>query len=279
VNGAIARDFFAYDPAFTGGVRVAMGDVNGDRIDDIITGAGPGGGPHVYVYDGATGAVIHSFFPYDPAFTGGVYVAAADFDGDLKADIVTGAGEGGGPHVRVFRATNLSLIRDFFAFEPTDTSGVRVAAGYTRAGEAQVFAASGPGRETEIRIFGGGEVESIVPFPGFHGGAHIALGDFTGAGTSQIVVGADAGGGPHLKVYDGYLRERWSVFTHAPDYRGGIRVATYDRDRSGGRRILVHTGAGVPSALSLFGFLNPTRLQPDLNPYAGFTGGAYVAGN
>jgi len=28
-------DFFAYDPRFTGGVRVAQGDVNGDGVADF----------------------------------------------------------------------------------------------------------------------------------------------------------------------------------------------------------------------------------------------------
>src|SRR5687768_17314916 len=47
--------FLAYAEAFRGGVRIAAGDVSGDGIPDIITAAGPGGGPQVRVFDGATG--------------------------------------------------------------------------------------------------------------------------------------------------------------------------------------------------------------------------------
>ena len=78
---------------------MAAGDVNGDGHADIITGAGAGGGPHVSVFSGTDLSILASFFAYDPAFTGGVTVAAGDVNGDGLADIVTGAGAGGGPHV------------------------------------------------------------------------------------------------------------------------------------------------------------------------------------
>ena len=76
---------------------------DGDGLDEIVTGAGPGGGPHVNVLTLATGAVTNSpsFFAYDPDFGGGVR-GRGDVDGDGLADIVTGAGAGGGPHVEVF---------------------------------------------------------------------------------------------------------------------------------------------------------------------------------
>ena len=94
--------FTAY-PGFTGGVFVAAGDVTGDGYADIVTGAGAGGGPHVQVFDGRTGAETLSFFAFAPSFTGGVRVAAGDVNGDGHAEIIVGAGPGGarrGPRLR-----------------------------------------------------------------------------------------------------------------------------------------------------------------------------------
>jgi hypothetical protein len=126
---ALLRSFYAYAQAFTGGVYVAAGDVTGDGVADVVTGAGPGAGPHVEVFDGASGSLLRSFFAYDPSFTGGVRVATADSNGDGKADLVTGAGPGAGPHVKLFDGLSLTVLDSFFAYDATFTGGVSVGGG------------------------------------------------------------------------------------------------------------------------------------------------------
>src|SRR5207248_1252473 len=93
-TGTEVRSFFAYDQGFTGGVRVATGDVNGDGVVDIITGAGPGGPPQVRAFDGRTLAERASFLAYGIGYSGGIFVAAGDTDGDGRAEVITGTGLG-----------------------------------------------------------------------------------------------------------------------------------------------------------------------------------------
>jgi hypothetical protein len=64
---------------------------------------------------------------YDPGFTGGVYVAAGDVNGDHHADIITGEGAGGLPEVEAFSGVDGSLLYSFLANDPTFSGGVRVA--------------------------------------------------------------------------------------------------------------------------------------------------------
>ena len=125
-TGAVIQSSFAYHIAFTGGVFVSVGFFNNDNTPDIVTGAGPGGGPHVKVFDGSNLQVLQSFFAYNVAFTGGVSVASADMNGDNISEIITGAGPGGGPQVNVFDGQSLMLLNSFFAFGSEFTGGVYV---------------------------------------------------------------------------------------------------------------------------------------------------------
>jgi hypothetical protein len=55
--------------------------INGDGRADIVTGAGPGGGPHVRIFDGGTGQQLtnafDSFMAFSPSFSGGVFVGGS----------------------------------------------------------------------------------------------------------------------------------------------------------------------------------------------------------
>jgi hypothetical protein len=127
IDGKMASKFLAYAKGFRGGVRVAAADVDGDGKAEIITTPGPGGGPHVRVFD-QKGNLKWQFFAYSSGFRGGVSAAAADVDGDGKAEIITTPGPGGGPHVRVFGATG-ALKTQFFAYDASTRTGLTVASG------------------------------------------------------------------------------------------------------------------------------------------------------
>ena len=139
-TNALKYDFFAYDPGFTGGVVVATGDLNGDGVRDIVTAPESGGGPHVKVFDGATGKELRSFFAFDPGFVGGLSLAVGDVNGDTVPDIVVGAGAGGGPHVAAFNGQTGHIIRSFFAYDVGFRGGVSVA-----VGNGELIVAAGPG--------------------------------------------------------------------------------------------------------------------------------------
>ncbi len=133
-------EFLAYDFRYFGGVFVSTGDTNGDRLTDVITGTNGNGGPEVKAFSGLnvlsspTPTIIDDFFAYSPAFNGGATVAALDVNGDGKADIITGAGPGGGPHVRIFDGGTSIQLRDnaadsFYAYDVLFSGGVYVGAG------------------------------------------------------------------------------------------------------------------------------------------------------
>src|SRR5262249_53019796 len=177
-DGTVLRNFYAYRAGFTGGVRVAAADLNLDGFADIVTGAGPGGAPHVKVFDGSSGTVVLSFYAHSAGFAGGVYVAGGDVNGDGIADVITGAGAGGAPHVEAFSGKGGAMIQSFFAYDAAFTGGVRVAAAdFNHDGRLDIVTAPGPGTPLPARAFDGISLAVLDEFftygSGYPGGSFV----------------------------------------------------------------------------------------------------------
>lgn len=71
--GDYKYEFYPYGSDFTGGVRIACGDIDSDGKDEILTGPGIGGGPHLKIFNQNL-ELIHQSFPLSQPDVGGLDV-------------------------------------------------------------------------------------------------------------------------------------------------------------------------------------------------------------
>lgn len=172
-NGAnltsVLADFFAIeDTNFRGGVRVGVGDINGDGRDDLIVGAGVGGGPRVAVFNGRSLTpgttpvkLFGDLFVFEPALRDGVFVTGGDLNGDGFDELIAGAGAGGAP--RVFALSGAGLLAgaqtplaNFFAGSTDSRSGVRLATrDVNNDGLTDILTGVGIGDGSRVTIYSG----------------------------------------------------------------------------------------------------------------------------
>ncbi|HEX3100091.1 MAG TPA: FG-GAP-like repeat-containing protein [Patescibacteria group bacterium] len=249
-DGKQIASFYAYDQSFTGGVDVTAADVDNDGKAEIITAPGPGGGPDIKIFK-LNGTLVKEFFAYDTNFRGGVNISAADMDGDGKAEIVTGPGAGGGPHVKVFKADG-TLKKELMAYDPNFHGGVDVAAigvttkttttKSTPSSSNGFVTAPGKGGGPHIKVFDANAVvkkEFFAFDANFNLGLRVAVGNASSKNTGmEIGVAPATGGGPNVRlfsisgtqVYDNLIGfESW--------WRGG-----YDLALSEGGGVLASNG-------------------------------------
>jgi len=237
-NGNVLLDFFAYNTSFSGGVFVASGDVTGDGVPDLVTGAGATGGPHVIVWDG--GSLSHnslsakaSFFAYAPTFLGGVSVATGDLNGDGVREIITGAGIGGAPQVNVYSGGSFALMHSFFAYDTRFAGGIFVAAGdLTGDHHAEIITGTGQGGDAKVNLFDGQNFQRLGSFSpyqqGYNGAVRVGATDYYGTGKQNIITGAgnNIGQNPNVKIFDFDTTLLDSIFTgNSAGFQNGVFVS------------------------------------------------------
>ncbi len=225
VTGQLVASFFAYYPAFTGGVNLAVGDVYGNGYDDIITGAGPGGGPAVAVFDGKTDQLMQSYFAFSPSYTYGVSVAVGDFYGTGTPEIATSLATGGPPIINIFGGNSGQLVGSFFGFGAGYTLGVNVAAGdLTGAGHSElVYSTNSKSNIVAVLDLETGQFDSIfLAYPSFYRtGVQVNTVTESAGAPAQIITSSGPGTSPLVEFYNASGTQSNSFFPFEYSFLGG----------------------------------------------------------
>jgi hypothetical protein len=249
--------FYAYETSFAGGVRVALIDMNGDSVPEVIVAPGPGRAGQVKVYDGAkllaaapttsqhlvsapNSALIGAAFYSDgTSYKSGLYVAGGDVDGDGKVDVITSTQTGGGK-IRVFTLSGSTWAqrRSFTPYtssEKVTTGAVVAVADVDGDGRPDIVTAPGAGTAVIVKVFDGLTKTTLRKFNGFESsfknGVSIAAADLDGDGLAEIMLGAGANGQSRVRVLNGFgkLQKEFKAFTTG-NSKVPLRIAAHEVD-------------------------------------------------
>lgn len=91
----------------SGETRPAVGDLNGDRVGEIVLGLGPSGGGNLEIFDVISSTPTYRTtlgidWPEYNSLSGETRPAIGDIDDDQRGEIIVGLGAGGGGYVDLF---------------------------------------------------------------------------------------------------------------------------------------------------------------------------------
>ncbi len=260
------RSIGSLDLPFWGvqGYNMVIADLGRDGKSEIILGSLSGQEPKVYLYR-ADGSKLNEFYAYGQNFKGGVSVAVGDINGDGKREIITGAGEGGGPQIRIFDSYGRIAVQSgFFAFnEALYRNGVSVAtADIDGDDKDEIVVASGYGAKPQVRIFNfRGEMVGDFEVDDFGGtrGINVAEVDIDGDGVDEILISGSYGSVPKVTVYRGNGSLRNEFLAYEKEFRGGVMAIGADIDGDGKEEII--TSPGFTGALHIKIFDNQFKVR------------------
>lgn len=286
--------FYAFGTDFLGGVRVAAGDVTGDRVPDILAATGPGIEAELRIFDGASPSpfptLVARLNPY-PGFSGGLFVAAADFTRDGRADLIVAPDQGVlpgtsiAPPLLLLDAATSVVLGAGWPYGPEFSGGVRLATGDVNGdGVTDLITVPGPGSKAQVQVLsgmGGGLISAFLAFDSaYTGGAFVAAGDVNADGRADLVVGAGDGLGARVRLFDssafGVAPPALTEFAAYPGFTGPVRVAILDINRDGRPDLLTGPGGGSEPRAKAFSAATGEEFGSALVYDPAFLGGFFL---
>ncbi|MFH1534669.1 MAG: hypothetical protein ABIF80_01660, partial [Patescibacteria group bacterium] len=174
------------------------------------------------------------FFAYAEHIRNGVYVATGDLNGNGRDEIITGTGQGSGPHVRIFNYVGEEIFTPgFFPYDSAFRGGVRVGTGDLDGnGKSEILTVPGIGGGPQVRVFDRfGDPKVTNGFfafgTDFRGGTFLAGGDTNQDGLDEIIVGVGSESAPLVRVFDQTGETIESQFYGLPEtFLNGIIIAS-----------------------------------------------------
>lgn len=235
----------------------------------IAFGAPAGVSPEVDVYR-ANGKEYARFQAYSSNFRGGVHVATINNDGDYIPEIVTGAGESGGPHVRVFKAFG-ALSSEFFAYDKASSHGVNIATGDINGdGVTDILTAVGSGVSQDI-IGWSERGEELLRFTAkqfpVSSPLEVSAIDYDDDDAEEIAVTGVIDGVVHVALYDN--DGTFLIDTVPYDHAASVSLSRFDGDGDLYDDLLVAplTTPGSPLVLTKIGALKGAVTLGDSGKY------------
>lgn len=152
-DGQLYASFFPYTVNYKGELRIAVGDMLGDGMVEILVAPSEGYAHPLMIFDIYGEIKRNGWYPFGPKYKQGYSVAAGALDAGRKQRIVVGKGKGVVAEVVIY--TSDAKKESFFQpFGKKSMDGTRIALGdVNRDGKAEIIVAPTNGRGPKVRVF------------------------------------------------------------------------------------------------------------------------------